>query len=379
MPEEIHQPATEMRRLNRNKMYRFILESEKPVTKQQIADSLDFSLPTIHQNIVELQNAGLILASKIPSKKGGRPATGYTANSNHKYAIGISVSYSSIRFLATDLRQNEIGYKHLLRHYSGVYLSREIATELEIFIDENQLNPEKILGVGITIPGALDKERSQVLLSPTLSSKEFDLASIREYIHYPVYLENDANAAGAAEWLSLPVKERGKDFVYLYIDSGVGGALFIGGKPNLGNDDRSGEFGHVTLNPEGPICACGKKGCFEAYCSTLRLTTDLNTTLPDFFQSLKMGNTKYKEIWEKYLFYLAVGINNIRMVFNCDILLGGPITRYLSDYMDQLKQLLKARNTFGESAEYIRIGHYPDLASMRGIAWHFTESYINRI
>lgn len=379
--EEQDRMITERRRQTRNKMYRFIYDAKSPVSKQQIATTLHYSLPTVHQNIAELLNAGLIEPGKILKSTGGRPAVGYQVNSKLKYAVGIAVSSSHIRMLASDLKQNEVAYKRIDRKYfEGQSLGREISETLDQFLKEKELDPEKLLGVGVTFPGVIDQETETITLSPTLNIRDISLKEIREVVPYRMFFENDSNSGGEAEWLSLPMKERERDFVYLFLENGIGGAIFIGGKPYTGNNQRSGEFGHMTVAPDGKLCNCGKRGCMEAYCSALRFTRDLgNISIDEFFQGVKDGNKEYNELWVDVLDHLAIGINNLRMIFDCDIILGGFVSGHLGPYMEDLKMRIAARNPFEDNVDYLKLGKYPERADMMGVAWHFIDEFINEI
>ena len=75
-----------------------------------------------------------------------------------------------------------------------------------------------------------------------------------------MFIENDSTSGGEAEWLGLSQEERSEDFVYLFLENGIGGAVFINGRPFLGSGGRSGEFGHMCLQPDGRLCNCGKNG-----------------------------------------------------------------------------------------------------------------------
>lgn len=379
--DEYRHTITERRRQTRNKMYRFIYDAKEPVSKQQIATTLQYSLPTVHQNIAELLDAGLIEPGKILKSTGGRPAVGYQVNSAMKYAVGISVSSTQLRILASDLKQNELGYSAIERQYPGDRsLGKEIAEELGHFLQKNHLDPGKLLGVGVTFPGLLDQKSDTITLSPTLGSRNISLKAIREAVPYPMFFENDSTSGGEAEWLSLPMKERERDFVYLFLENGIGGAIFIGGRPYVGQNRRSGEFGHMTVTPGGKLCHCGKHGCLEAYCSALRFTRDLGNITPDeFFEGLHGGNKQYNELWVDVLDHLAIAINNLRMAFDCDVILGGFVSGYLGPYMEDLKIRVAARDSFENEAGYLKLGKYPTKAGMMGVAWHFTDEFISQI
>ena len=378
--EELKTTITERRRQTRNKMYRYIYDAESPVSKQQIATSMGYSLPTVHQNIAELLDTGLIRPGEVQKSTGGRPAVGYTLDENVRYAVGIAVSATHLRLLATDVKQNELAYKTMsLKSPEGDKIGEQIAEELELFFDENTLDRGKVLGIGITFPGVIDQEKDVIVLSPTLRIKDISLSAVRKPIRYPVFIENDSTSGGAAEWLGLSLKEREEDFVYLFLENGIGGAVFIDGKPYLGTDGRSGEFGHMCIVPEGRKCNCGKKGCLEAYCSAFRFTRDIGRTPEDFFASLAAGKEEYVQLWDENLTYLSIAINNLRMAFDCNVILGGYVSQYLEPYLPKLKAKTAERNTFETSAEYIKLGKYPTKAGMRGVAWHFMEEFINSI
>ncbi len=379
--EEYKKNITERRRQTRNKMYRFIYDAKDPVSKQQIATNLKYSLPTVHQNIAELLSAGLIEPGKILKSTGGRPAVGYQVNSKLKYAIGIAVSSTQFRILASDLKQNELGYSVIERQYIGDQsFGREISEELEKFLEQNHLEREKLLGVGVTFPGLVDEQSDTITLSPTMQTRDISLRAIREAVPYRMFFQNDSTSGGEAEWLSLPMKERARNFVYLFLENGVGGAIFLGGRPYVGQNNRSGEFGHMTVTPGGKLCNCGERGCLEAYCSALRFTRDLgNITIDEFFEGLRNGNKEYNELWVDVLDHLAIEINNLRMAFDCDVILGGFVSGYLGPYMEDLKMRIAARDPFEKEVNYLKIGKYPTKAGMMGVAWHFTDEFISRI
>ncbi len=207
--------VTERRRKTRNRVFRYIYNSDEPVSKQAMALELNLSLPTIHQNISELLDAGLIKAGETQRSTGGRPPVGYLVENNIRFSIGVSITTNHIRFLASDIKMNQMAEKSIYREASvPINLESEIKKELDIFIEENNLNKSRILGVGITIPGVLDVSEDSVLLSPSMRIKNLSLKSLRKSLEpYPVFIENDGNCAGYAEWLAMSPKERKDGFV----------------------------------------------------------------------------------------------------------------------------------------------------------------------
>lgn len=371
---------TDRRRQTRNKMFRYIYDSGSPVSKQQLAGATGYSLPTVQQNIAELLSAGLIRPGEIQKSTGGRPAVGYSVEGSIRNSVGISITSSNLRILVTDILQNELAYKNVkIRTFEEKRIGRQIADELEHFLDEQQIPADRILGVGLTFPGVIDQEKDTIVLSPTLRMKDISLSAVREPIPFPVFIENDSTSGGVAEWLGLPQEERSEDFVYLFLENGIGGAVFINGRPFPGSERRSGEFGHMCLQPEGRLCNCGKRGCLEAYCSAYRFTRDLGISIEEFFRGLEERNTKYEALWEEVLSYLAIAVNNLRMAFDCNVILGGFGSAFLEPYLPVLREKAAALNPFGTDGSYIRLGRYPTKAGMMGVAWHFTKQFIDEI
>ena len=377
---QLNSTITERRRQTRNNMFRYIYDSQVPVSKQQIASAMGYSLPTVHQNIAELLDAGLIRPGEVQKSTGGRPAVGYTVDEQIRYSVGISVSATHLRMLITDIRQNELAFRRVpLISPDGSSIGLQIADELSGFLKENKIEEERMLGVGITFPGVIDQEKDAIVLSPTLRMKDISLSAVREPIPFPVFIENDSTSGGAAEWLGLTPRERENDFVYLFLENGIGGAVFIDGKPYLGTEGRSAEFGHMCIVPNGKLCNCGKRGCLEAYCSAFRFTRDLGIEADTFFERLEAGNKEYAELWDEILEHLSIGIHNLRMAFDCNVILGGFASQYLTPYLPELKRRAMERSPFTLEEDYIKLGKYPTKAGMMGVAWHFMEDFINRV
>ncbi|MDO4620408.1 MAG: ROK family transcriptional regulator [Lachnospiraceae bacterium] len=378
---ELTSTITERRRLTRNLMYQYIYDTGTPVSKQQIAATLGYSLPTVHQNIAELQEADLIRAAEPLKSTGGRPAIGYVINEKIRYAIGASVSSEQLRLLLTDLRQNEIDLVSApLQHADGVSIGRQIREDAAACLKKNGIDAQNVLGIGVTFPAVLDPKKDEIVLSPTLGMKDIALKAIREEIPFPVFFDNDSTSGGTAEWRGLSPEERKKDFIYLFLENGIGGSIFINEKPYPGNNGRSAEFGHMCIHPNGRACHCGRKGCLEAYCSAYRFTTDLGVSAEEFFEQLAAGRADYRILWDEVLTNLAVAITNLRMSFDCDIILGGFVTKYMKPYMERLRTYVAEQNPFEkEGSSYIKLGQYPLRAGMMGVAWHFLNEFMEQI
>lgn len=369
--------TAELRKQNRNRVFRYIYSSETPVTKQDVAQNLNLSLPTVGQNLKELQEAGLLETQGTFDSTGGRKPRAIGVASSVKYSVGIMLSMYHIHMVCIDLRAKVVAQKALERDFedSEAYF-QYIGDALERFLDENQLERERLLGVGIAVPGIPDEQQGIITLSRTLSSKDISITKLTEHISYECFVENDANAGGVAEWWNHQEHE---NMVYLSIQRGVGGAVLLDGVRYMGHHHHSGEFGHMCIVPGGQRCLCGRRGCLEAYCSTARISTDLGITREAFFEGLETGNAEYQKLWSDYLDHLAIGINNIRMVLDCDIILGGVLAHFMSPYLEDLRLRLRSISPFETTGDYLKLSRYLNWSTCVGVALHFIADFIENI
>lgn len=122
-------------------------------------------------------------------------------------------------------------------------------------------------GIGISVPGRFDERHQRVLFAPNLKWPEFDLRGPLEgATGLPVEMENAANACVLAEvWFGQA--ELVRDVAVVTVSEGVGVGIFSGGRLVVGSNGMAGELGHIPLQPDGPICGCGARGCWEVYAS----------------------------------------------------------------------------------------------------------------
>ncbi len=135
--------------------------------------------------------------------------------------------------------------------------------------------------VGLSVPGPIDRDAGLLMHPPNLSGWGEVPASkiLGERLGCPVYLENDANAAALAEW-RFGAGQGASDMVYLTMSTGVGGGLILGGRLYRGRIGSAGELGHVPVEWPGERCACGLRGCLEAYTGGRAWQAHLREVLP---------------------------------------------------------------------------------------------------
>ena len=365
-----------LRKSNRRNVYQYFYHATTPKTKQDVARDLHLSLPTITQNLQDLMDEGRLVFSGLVESTGGRRPRAIQLVPNIRFAVGVELSPKHVRIVAINLLAQEIAFECIAYPFCNKPAYYHMLSHaVEKFLDAFSLDRSKLLGVGIAIPGIVRGDQGVVEIAPVLGLHKFDLAHFNLQCPYPIFVQNDASAGGYAEWWNA---DNVGSVAYMFLGKGVGGAVLINGKSYAGQQQRSGEFGHMCIVPHGALCSCGKRGCLEAYCSIARLTDDFDCSIEDFFARLRAQHPIYQQAWTQYLNYLAIGIDTIRMTLDCDVILGGLITPYLQPYLPMLHNRLSALNSFGEDGSYLHLGQCSTKASCIGVALHFVNDYIHQ-
>lgn len=363
----------------RTRIYRYIYEAKGFCSRQAVANACGISLPTLYQNLSELMESGLVRSSGEEQATGGRKAQGLDIVPDARIAVGIAVSEHQLRLIAMDLRLNELAYGvvpfDLIAELSDKH-SAELAAALEQFLDRHGIDREKLLGVGITIPGLITRDHASILNAPTLNLENVQMEALFRDIPYRVYAENDATASGHAECF---VRGEKQNLAYLSLENGIGGAVVIAGEPYAGDDAKSGEFGHICIEPGGLRCTCGMRGCLEPYITPKRITDEMGVTLEDFFAGAEKHNPAYEGLLFDMLRHLAIGINNIHMMLDCTVVLGGFLAEHLQPYLPALREYVLAGNPFIRNADFVQLSVVPRHITPIGAGLFFVREFIENV
>ena len=193
---------------------------------------------------------------------------------------------------------------------------------------------EDIAGVGLGCPGIVDDKCGTVVYACNLGWINYDVRSaLKKLTGFSVHLVNDANAAALAEVVAGAAKGA-ESAVVVTLGTGVGGGVVIGGRLLTGYTGAASELGHMTIVADGEPCACGRKGCFEAYASAtalIRMTDEAMSAHPESamhqiaaeqgvdgrtaFTAQQMGDAAGDVVVKEYIRYLSIGIANIVNIF----------------------------------------------------------------
>ena len=180
-------------------------------------------------------------------------------------AIGIDIGGTKILGGLVDLEGNVISE---IREPSRAQdPDKMIQVVVEMIHQLTASAKDVIVGVGVAAAGFIDADQSVILYAPNLNWRNEPLRErLQALVPHPVVIENDANAAGWAEY-KFGAGRGSKDMVMLTLGTGVGGAVVSDYKLRRGGFGIGGELGHVRVVQDGKLCGCGRKGCVEQYAS----------------------------------------------------------------------------------------------------------------
>lgn len=368
---------TDVKKLNKNRIFRLIYNSDK-ISRQEIADQLGLSLPTVNQNLKMLMEDGLIEYVGNFTSTGGRRAQAITINNNARKAISVNIKADYINVDVVGLKGQIIYSMAVKAHFSksSAYIEK-LTDAVRHAVDYVGADADDILGVGITVPGILDDEKQILISAPPLKAKNYDFTKLISAIDYPVVVMNDARAEAYADhWFNGKSED---EKIYIMLGEGVGGAYINASAIRNGVHNRGGEFGHMVIHPGGKQCLCGKKGCLEAYVSEKVLSSELDMTLDNFFELAVQGIKNNSNVLDEYMDNLALGINNIYTMMDCDIVLGGTVAPYLKQYENSIKERLVNDYSFDTDADYLRISDGGGRKSGLGAALSFVARFIDGV
>lgn len=159
----------------------------------------------------------------------------------------------------------------------------------------------------------------------------------------------------------------------------MGGAIVIDGSIYSGDNQQSGEVGHITLVPGGRKCYCGQLGCVDPYLAATNLSDMTDGNLQEFFERLRAGERELEKTWDSYLDYLASTVNIVHSLMDCDIILGGYVGEYIDVYMVSCSRRTAKLYTFSNDTGYLKTCAYKKESIAAGAALEFIARFTDSI
>ena len=315
----------EIKKINKSKVYHLIYDS-RAISKQGIASALQMGMNTVTQNLKLLEEEGLIERNGYFESTGGRKAQSIRILPRARISLGIEILRKTLHIAAVDLygRILEQESYPLPFHVSDAYCEK-VGQKVNAFTEKYRLPRQQILGAAIAMQGLISTDGTSVSYGRVLDHTGMKLSDFARHIPYPCRLEHDSKAAG---YLETWHQKKFRDSIVVLLNQNLGGAVILDGKVHNGLGMHSGSIEHMCINPDGPLCYCGERGCLETYCSADSLERAAGTGIPAFFGQLRLGTPAFIKIWEDYLRHLAFAICNLNVVLDCYVIISGYLAPY---------------------------------------------------
>lgn len=263
--------------------------------------------------------------------------------------VGVGILNSSGTFIAKREKDlNNVGKKE---NYSEI-LVENIINLITQTLEEKKVNIEDIELIGIAVPGIVSD--THIIKAENLHIKNFNIVSeINKFFNVPIYLRNDAKCAAIAE------KSRGSlkkydDAIFVTLGTGIGGAVFLGGKLLKPQKYEGFEIGHTVIKKDGLECNCGRKGCFEKYASMKAFKDKIinaynlgsldGKEIKEFINK-NIVDEKMEKLIDEYIDDLSVGLANLINIFEPQrISIGGSFVYFADILLDKLNIRIKQKN-----------------------------------
>ncbi|MFP8884172.1 ROK family transcriptional regulator [Streptomyces mangrovi] len=303
------------------------------LTQAEIARTTGLSAATVSNIVRELKDNGTVEVT--PTSAGGRRARSVSLSGDAGIVVGVDFGHSHLRVAVGNLAHQVLAEEsEPIDVDASASQGFDRAERLvERLIEVTGFRREKVIGMGLGVPGPIDVETG-VLGSSTIlpgwagTNPREELAS---RLGVEVHVDNDANlgALGELVWGS----GRGaRDLAYIKVASGVGAGLVIDGQIYRGPGGTAGEIGHITLDESGPVCRCGNRGCLETFTAARYVLPLLHSshgpdlTMPEMVRLARSGDPGCRRVVADVGRHVGSGVANLCNLLNPSrVVLGGDL------------------------------------------------------
>lgn len=310
------------------------------------------TITNITNKLLELDLIREIGASS--SASGGRKPVLLQINDDGAYSIAVDIRTTSIEIRLVDLRATTIESIKKDGIFNMEDGMKVIIDSIDSLREEDFLQGEKLLGVGISIPGWLDYQSGRIIKIPNLAGWDnYPIKDeLEDVLNLPVFIENDANLSALAElWFG-----KGKAYdhmIYVLIEDGIGSGFILNRQVYRGNGVSVGELGHLPISSEDRMCNCGNKGCLDTISSAMAMVDrykevkNESITFDDFIELVKREDELALQIIKEAADNLGIGISILLNLFHPQaIIIGGKVVDSIPSFVTYVKQTVAKKTLF---------------------------------
>lgn len=295
-----------------------------PIPRVDISRTTRHSAATVTGITTALIERGLVSKTVPGVSTGGRRPILLTFNRRAGIVLGVKITEAELVCVTTDLegyeeRRRRITLPHAASPGDVVGLIAGAAEEAR-----NACAPRRLFGVGVGIAGVVDRPSGVSQLSPFLRWERVPLQQLlADAIGVPVVVENDVNTLAFAYGSEIDSANT-STFIVVTIGRGVGLGMMLNNRPFRGGRGQGGEFGHITVDPDGPVCECGKRGCLEAVasvpavCREASVIMDRHISEPELRELVQAGDERLAPLSERVAVPFGRALATLVNVLNPD-------------------------------------------------------------
>lgn len=262
-----------------------LIQEHPSISRVELAKEAQISTAAITAVVGSLWDHGLLVESGTASGKVGRRRIGLRLRAELGYVVGVDLGTYNLRIALTDLNGAPVAERSVP---SQMWLGRPAVLEycfqnIRELLSEANLDMDSIRGIGIAFSGVIDVANGTILSYPRPglmeSWRNIPLQKlVEDRFNVPCVLEDSVRAIAITEHRQ-GAGAQFNDFVYVEVGIGVGSSIFIDGRIYRGCNGSAGEFGHITIDENGPLCCCGSHGCLETLASSARVIENVKEAL----------------------------------------------------------------------------------------------------
>ena len=363
----------------------------RPLSRLDLTALTGLSAASVTNVIRQLLDEGIVLETGLTDSDGGRPRAMLGMNPEYGYVIGVDVGETRTRVELFDLTMTELAKAeyplNALEHNVDI-LVRQILSGIGSVLSDSGIDPAKVLGVGIGVPGVIEQGPEVLVHGQTYGWDSVPLGRLlRQGTDLPLYFDNGAKTMGQAElWFGAGRGTR--NAVVVLVGSGVGASLISDGSTYRGATSSGAEFGHITVVTGGRKCRCGSAGCLEAYAGAEAIlerygrpmaARDQEAALAELLDAAGTSPLA-AAILDETSEYLGAGIGSLINLFNPErVIIGGWAGLLLSErFLPAIREFARQhslRHPF--AATSIELGQLGPWAVALGAATLPVESFLN--
>ncbi len=367
--ESVRTTARDIRRGNRATVLTKLF-FDGPLSRLELSQATGLSTATVSNVTGELVEEQLIVEAGQVESDGGRPRVLLRVDPGYASIIGIDVGETGVQVELFDLamqRKAAVDQPLPTARPEPAAVAVQVVAGIREVLLQSGVSEEHVLGVGIGVPGTVERAASAVVHAPTIGWAAVPLEELlrKRGIDMPLFIENGAKAQGQAEmWFGAG--RRARHAVIVLVGSGVGASVITDGGTYRGVSSSAGEWGHTTIVYGGRPCRCGSRGCLEAYVGAEGIIDRYHQLrgarpLPDadeasqlnaIFQAAEKSKPAAHLI-DETVGYLGAGIANLINLFNPErVVLGGWTGLALGAWLPEIRAAAKAHalaHPFGQT------------------------------